>query len=229
MSEQLKVLLHVYDVTALENDSALSVTRLNSITRELNLGGVFHGAIEINGVEWAFGYCERGSGVYCCTPKANPMYTYRETVDLGATSKPLTEVEAILQTLKDQWQGDSYDLLSRNCCHFCEALCAVLEVGPLPGWLNRFAIGADATLVFSQDVVCALRNLGQDISRTTSTSFTWMRESLSKAVEKINDRSTQSSPLPDTTAPGSPLPLAASRLLNNIHLTARQWWSPQVE
>jgi hypothetical protein len=29
--------------------------------------------------------------------------------------------------------GHSYDLLTRNCCHFCEDLAAQLEVGPVPG------------------------------------------------------------------------------------------------
>ena len=43
--------------------------------------------------------------------------------------------------LQAQWPGESYDLLHRNCVHFCDALCVRLGVGPLPGWVNRFAHG----------------------------------------------------------------------------------------
>ena len=56
------------------------------------LGGVFHGGIEVNGKEWSYGYCENGSGVYHCVPRDNPMYAYRESVTLGATTQSLAEV-----------------------------------------------------------------------------------------------------------------------------------------
>ena len=38
-----------------------------------------------------------------------------------------------IEGLQDEWQGWTYDLLSRNCNHFCEALVEILGVGPLPG------------------------------------------------------------------------------------------------
>ncbi len=48
--------------------------------------------------------------------------------------RPCTaQIKAILQRLKTDWPGLSYDLLSRNCCHFCEVLCQELEVKPVPG------------------------------------------------------------------------------------------------
>ena len=48
----------------------------------------------MNSTEWSFGCCEKGSGVYSCKPKDNPMYLYRETVTLGATT--LTDYQVIL-------------------------------------------------------------------------------------------------------------------------------------
>lgn len=62
------------------------------VYRYTALGGVFHGGIEVNGKEWSYGYCEKGTGVYYCMPKDNPMYSYRETVTLGATTLSTIEV-----------------------------------------------------------------------------------------------------------------------------------------
>lgn len=91
------VLLHVYDVTnAPSENTNKTVTRLNSFTREINFGGIFHGAVELNGREWSFGFCESGTGIYACHPKRNPMYKYRETVNLGSTSKSNDEVGEML-------------------------------------------------------------------------------------------------------------------------------------
>jgi hypothetical protein len=71
--ECVQVLLNVYDVTSTPGDPKSTTVRLNRITRELGLGGVFHGAIQIGAtaqlgnpepVEFSFGWCERGTGVY---------------------------------------------------------------------------------------------------------------------------------------------------------------------
>lgn len=44
------------------------ITRVNNITHQIGLGGVFHGGVAIDGVEWSFGYCDAGTGVYSCKP-----------------------------------------------------------------------------------------------------------------------------------------------------------------
>jgi hypothetical protein len=61
------------------------------------------------------------------------MYTYRESVVLGQTSFPNFEVNQILRELSREWPGNSYDLLSKNCNHFCDEFCERLEVPKLPG------------------------------------------------------------------------------------------------
>jgi deubiquitinase DESI2 len=73
------VLLHVYDVTKTASDNTnMAIKRFNSVTRDvMGVGGVFHGGVEVNGAEWSYGFCDEGTGVYCCEPKKNPMYTYR--------------------------------------------------------------------------------------------------------------------------------------------------------
>ena len=100
--------------------------------------------------------------VYSCAPKGNPNYTFRESIPLGVTSISQQQVHSAfpscaslearrvpaahtnaprvfvqfrrsIEGLQDEWQGWTYDLLSRNCNHFCESLVEILGVGPLPG------------------------------------------------------------------------------------------------
>ncbi|KAG2499606.1 hypothetical protein HYH03_002547 [Edaphochlamys debaryana] len=174
----LRVALNVYDVTNLGNEQQNTyITRLNSITRELNLGGVFHGAVEIDGeVEYSFGYCESGTGVYACRARQNSLYTYRENIPLGEAHKTKQELKEIISRFKRSWPGTSYDLLTRNCCHFCEELCAVLEVPPPPPWLNRFAAGADAVSRASAEASALARRVSSNLSLTAQSSASWLRE-----------------------------------------------------
>ena len=90
--------------------------------------------------EWSFGFCDFGTGVFSCAPKSNPMYTYRETVPLGRTMLAKYRVNQIVRELGSEWAGTSYDLLSRNCNHFCEELCMRLGVQKLPCKCSVFAI-----------------------------------------------------------------------------------------
>lgn len=106
---------------------------------------MFHGGIVVDGLEWSYGYCESGSGVYACKPKLNPMYVFRESVDLGTCLKTKQEVREILKAMKAAWPGTDYEVLTKNCNHFCEAFAAALGSKPTPPWLNRMAHGADST------------------------------------------------------------------------------------
>lgn len=83
--------------------------------------------------EWSFGYRERGSGVFHCSPGQNQCYTYRQSIVLGETHCSQSEVNKILRELIRAWTGDSYDPLSKNCNHFSDAFCEKLGVRKLPG------------------------------------------------------------------------------------------------
>jgi hypothetical protein len=58
--------------------------------------------------------------VYSCAPKGNPTYTFRESIPLGVTAVSAAQFRRSIEGLQDEWQGWTYDLLSRNCNHFCE-------------------------------------------------------------------------------------------------------------
>jgi hypothetical protein len=96
--------------------------------------------------EWSFGYCENGTGVFCCPPAMNPMYTHRESIVLGHIFLSRRHIGQILLELSQEWNGSSYDPLSRNCNHFCDALCERLGVQKLPLWVNRFANAGEAAV-----------------------------------------------------------------------------------
>ncbi|CAM6125884.1 unnamed protein product [Calypogeia fissa] len=160
-----EVLLHVYDVTNSMNVKAnTAIVQLNKLMRDgMGVGGIFHGAIQVYEEEWSFGFCEHGSGVFSCPPKQNPMYTYRETVPLGRTTLSPLVVNQILTEMSREWQGCTYDLLSRNCNHFCEVFCARLGVQKLPLWVNRFAKTGDAAVDIAGNTMERLKQAKDEV------------------------------------------------------------------
>lgn len=64
------------------------------------------------------------------------MYTYRECIVLGRTNFSIFKVNQILRELSREWPGSSYDLLAKNCNHFCDELCEKLDVPKLPGIIH---------------------------------------------------------------------------------------------
>ncbi|CAA3013771.1 Hypothetical predicted protein [Olea europaea subsp. europaea] len=134
-----EVILHVYDVTNSGSDKTNNtIMQINKIFKDgIGLGGIFHSAVQIYGDdEWSFGYCEQGSGVFSCPSTKNPMYTFRESIKLGETTFSTSKVNQILRELSREWPGHSYDLLSKNCNHFCDEFCERLGVPKLPGNCN---------------------------------------------------------------------------------------------
>lgn len=68
------VTLHVYDITNTQYETAnAAIQGLNRFTKDtLGAGGIFHGAVEVNGDEWSYGYCDRGTGVSAAAPRPAP-------------------------------------------------------------------------------------------------------------------------------------------------------------
>jgi len=136
----LPVFLHIYDVSQEEG-----VRRLNKVLAHrwspLKFGGVFHAGVEVNGLEWSFGYSghETVPGISCVEPRTNPQHSFRQTVQLR--SIPLTgeEVADIITQLIEDYPGDDYDILRRNCCHFADDFSRRIGAGRIPRWVHRLA------------------------------------------------------------------------------------------
>eukprot|EP00971_Amphidinium_carterae_P224850 4460616-Amphidinium_carterae.2 len=137
--EQFEVLLHVYDVS-----QKAAIQRLNGILANkfmpVKLGGVFHAGVEVDGVEWSFGYTAEGTGVSSTErPKNHPHHHFRQTVSLPSTTLSRREINRVISDLMDEYQGRDYSVLRKNCCHFADDLCQRLGAGRMPGWVYRLA------------------------------------------------------------------------------------------
>lgn len=86
--------------------------------------------------------------MFHCPSTKNPMYTYRESIKLGQTTYSVSKVNQILRELSREWPGESYDLLAKNCNHFCDELCEKLGVEKLPG---NFLYHYSKSLLFGVD------------------------------------------------------------------------------
>ncbi|KAK8948029.1 hypothetical protein KSP40_PGU018582 [Platanthera guangdongensis] len=121
-----------------------------------------------------FGYCENGSGVFNCPPTQNPMYTYRESIILGETDFTNFIVNQILRELIREWVGSSYDLLSRNCNHFCDVFSERLGVLKLPAWVNRFANAGDAAFEAAENTAIRLRQAKTEIVSASKAAYRFL-------------------------------------------------------
>ncbi|KAL2920746.1 hypothetical protein RDABS01_012237 [Bienertia sinuspersici] len=171
------VVLHIYDVTnsgSVKTDS--TIVQINKFFKDgIGFGGIFHSAVQVHGDdEWSFGYCEQGTGVFSCPATKNPMYTYREHIVLGQTNLSVFKVNQILRELSREWPGFSYDLLAKNCNHFCDELCERLGVPKLPGWVNRFAHAGDAAAEIAGNTAYRLKQAKTEIVSASKVAYRFL-------------------------------------------------------
>lgn len=172
-----EVKLHIYDVTNSDSEKTNNtIVQINKIFKDgIGLGGIFHSAVQVYGEEeWSFGFCEEGSGVFSCPSAKNPMYTYRECIVLGRTDLPKSKVNQILRELSREWPGDSYDLLSKNCNHFCDEFCEILGVQKLPGWVNRFANAGDTAVEIAGNTAYRFRQAKTEIVTASKVAYQFL-------------------------------------------------------
>jgi hypothetical protein len=138
------VLLHVYDVSQTSR-----IRRFNKVLAHrlspLKLGGIFHVGVEVNGVEWAYGYSPTESvpGISCCRPREDSQHHFRQSIQMRKSNLPAQEIMKIISDLKREYHGIDYDILRKNCCHFADDFCQRLGAGEIPRWVHRLArIGA---------------------------------------------------------------------------------------
>lgn len=115
--------------------------RLSSVLWTVG-ASLLHSGVVINGKEYAYGgHDKRGmTGVYWTKPKAEPPGgTFKCEILQGFTISAQAEIDTIIREASEEFQGTSYNLLTRNCNHFTQYLCEKLTGQPGPGWLNRAA------------------------------------------------------------------------------------------
>jgi len=129
------VFLNIFDLVA-----SLSVPNSILCNTVYSTMGAFHAAVQVYGEEWSFYRTPNPLSCGVCKslrPRHHPVHVYRQSVNLGQTSLKEWEVRFLIRgQLATKWPGGSYDLLNRNCIHFCEELQLCLGVKPVPSWVR---------------------------------------------------------------------------------------------
>ncbi|TKY73209.1 DeSI protein [Spatholobus suberectus] len=122
------VVLNVYDLTP-----------LNNYLYWFGLG-IFHSGIEVHGKEYGFGAHDfPASGVFEVEPRKCPGFIYRCSVTLGQVNLHPSEFRAFIESIANEYHGDTYHLISKNCNHFTDDISYRLSGKRIPGWVNRLA------------------------------------------------------------------------------------------
>ncbi|CAH1759353.1 11999_t:CDS:10 [Entrophospora sp. SA101] len=95
--------------------------------------GVFHSGVEILGREYNFGGSDdECTGIFELPPRVGPPNVTYSDYDKE-------EIINIIDELSEEWKGNTYQLLTRNCNHFTNELCLKLVGKAAPNWINRAA------------------------------------------------------------------------------------------
>lgn len=122
------VYLNVYDLTP-----------INGYAYWFGLG-VYHSGVQVHGVEYGFGAHEHTtSGIFEVEPKQCPGFTFRKSILIGRTDMGPKEVRTFMEKLAEEYGGSSYNLITKNCNHFCNDVCTRLTGKQIPRWVNRLA------------------------------------------------------------------------------------------
>lgn len=101
--------------------------------------------IEVYGVEWSYGYCEKGSGIFAVEPHHCSLGPFSEKVFLGESSLRADDVIRILHRLRVEWNGPDYNVMNHNCVVFSrELLKEILPSSTLPGYVCTLTDTASA-------------------------------------------------------------------------------------
>jgi deubiquitinase DESI2 len=127
---------YLYDIGLGTFHSGLTTSLSSKFSSPNSLSSLTLG-VEISGREYTFA---SGAGVFNHEPMAVPgQAKYRESVDLGTYTGTTRDFERILDDLKADYVGSTYNILTRNCNHFANAFVMRLLSKPIPSYVNRLA------------------------------------------------------------------------------------------
>jgi hypothetical protein len=117
------VTLNIYDLSP-----------ANDYVHQIGLG-FYHSGLEIHGKEYTFSQ----SGVFSHTPRQAPGVKFRESVVVGTVRMSSSEIDAVVNDMRQDYPGNRYNLLGCNCNSFANELCRSLINKSCPGYVNRLA------------------------------------------------------------------------------------------
>ncbi|KAK9145032.1 hypothetical protein Sjap_004935 [Stephania japonica] len=82
--------------------------------------GLYHSGIQVHGVEYEFGGHDTPSiGIFRGKPRECPGLTFRKSILIGRTDLGTHEVHKFMEDLSKSYMGTAYNLITKNCNHFC--------------------------------------------------------------------------------------------------------------
>lgn len=94
----------------------------------------------VHDVEYAFGAHERDTtGIFEVEPGHCPGFTFRKSIYIGSTDLGAKDVREFMEKLAEEYRGNTYHLIQKNCNHFCSDVCVRLTGKSIPRWVNRLA------------------------------------------------------------------------------------------
>lgn len=180
------VILNVYDVGTSGAGSAV-----NSVLKPMGFGA-FHCGIQIHDKEWSYSFVSPDStdcptspisGVFACRPRCCPGHSFHEAAPMGLCSISESGFWELLVKLDREWPAMGYDVLHRNCCHFCQEICSRLGLGALPSHVTKLA-AAGASLASGEVQIPDCTSTAVPAACRCTTSCCGPARSMAK-VEKV--------------------------------------------
>ncbi|KAH7388342.1 hypothetical protein KP509_16G071000 [Ceratopteris richardii] len=120
--------LNIYDLTC-----------INDYMSWVGLG-IYHSGIEVYGMEYAYGAHDYPtSGIFEVEPQQCPGFKFRKSLTVGTVRLSADKFREFVEELATKYTGASYNMLFKNCNHFCDDVCMRLVNEHIPDWVNRVA------------------------------------------------------------------------------------------
>lgn len=144
----LPVVLNVYDLS----EQSKQFAETFSIG-----GGLYHTGVEVDGTEYSYGRTDDGScGIELITPRSHEQHIFRDAIPLGATERTTADIKAWIDAVGNDWNGEDYNIVRKNCISFSKAFVEFLGADPIPEHVTAVTTQAQQWATSAQQVFTRL-------------------------------------------------------------------------
>lgn len=122
----MEVLLYVYDL------SHGLARQMSMQYLGIQIDAVYHTSVVLNNIEYYY-----GAGIQMGMPGMTHHGRPMQVVNLGKTSLPLDLIESYLESIRDMYRPESYDLFTHNCNNFTDDFAQFLTGNSIPSHITN--------------------------------------------------------------------------------------------